>query len=214
MFIQAIAQPTTMSGQIDFVRKVTPAAPMMATLATASLRAERKAALPGFPAWWRWLANRKAQKRPAASAPNPVNERRSGAGTTGASILRQSVQRKARAGASRIKSEPLAQPGAIGRRPTQGQQNQDIDGRVLEEVDRVREKRGGSDPQRHRELHAEIGEVQNRYNQDGARQAGRFHSRILAVDGDPTPYRASKTLSFAVFQEAIRSVAGGQLPPF
>lgn len=64
-------------------RRVTSPAPMMATLAIASLRADRNAARVSQPLWAPNRANRKAQSRWTTNAPAPVMDNANGSGGTG-----------------------------------------------------------------------------------------------------------------------------------
>jgi len=83
MLIAAMPMPTIRSGHADIVAAVTSPATTMATLAKASLRAERKAALVRLPTSWRYRARIHAQARLTASAPRPVSDSSVGSGGSG-----------------------------------------------------------------------------------------------------------------------------------
>ena len=71
-----------------------------------------------------------------------------------------------------------AKAGAAGRRPTDGQRDQEVDRRVLEEIDAVGEQRDRADPHGNRELDAEIGEVEQRDRDDGPPQRLAFYAHL------------------------------------
>lgn len=97
-----------MSGQAEGRRKaVASPAATMAKFATASLRAERKAALVKLPLWLRKRASIKAQVRLIARAPSPVSVRAKGSGGIGALILVQIVQSVARPGIRRMPASTM-----------------------------------------------------------------------------------------------------------
>src|SRR3546814_6119981 len=76
--------PTIRSGHAECQSSaVTNPAPIMARLAKASFRAERKAARVRLPPECRCFASRNAQNRFTASAPAPVRVSETGAGGTG-----------------------------------------------------------------------------------------------------------------------------------
>ena len=81
-----------------------------------------------------------------------------------------------------------AKARAAGRRPADGQRDQKVDGRVLEEVDAVGKQRYRADPQGNGELDAEIGEVEQSDRDDGPPQR-------LAIDAHFANLRIELTTS-------------------
>src|SRR3546814_16959782 len=81
---------------------------MIATLANASLRAERKAAFVRLPLWRRYLARRIAQNRLTASAPSAASDRGSAAGAIGSLNFTQAVHKVASPGTSKMKASAMA----------------------------------------------------------------------------------------------------------
>ena len=115
----------------------------------------------------------RAQGRLTARAPAPASESGSGSGGTGTLNLSHAVQSVARPGTSSIARQSHADPRPGDCAPAKRQHDQEVDRGVLEEVDAVREQRHRADRQRHRELDAEIGEVEQGHPTDdfaGARR--------------------------------------------
>src|SRR3546814_14634132 len=98
-FTSAIARPTIRSGHAErHANAVTSPAATIATLANASLRADRKAAFVKLPLWRRYLARRIAQKRLTASATSAASTSGSAEGAIGTVNFTKTVLKVASAG--------------------------------------------------------------------------------------------------------------------
>ena len=81
------------------------------------------------------------------------------------------VHSAARPGTRRMPARTMPSRARFFALQPSADKDQEVDRRVFEEIDAVGEERDGADPKRDGELHAEIGEVQKRDDENGAAQA-------------------------------------------
>ena len=75
-------------------------------------------------------------------------------------------------------------PGAAGERPGGGEEDQQVDARVFEEVDAVGKEGDGSDRERDGELDPEVAQVEERNDEhDPPESPDLRHGSILAAPG-------------------------------
>ena len=117
----------------------------------------------------------KAHARLTTSAPPPVSVSGMACGATGdENFCKRSPERR-EPRHEKNAGERHAKPRAVSRVPTERDEDQEVDGGVLEEIDAVGEERNGADAKRDGELDAEIGEVQKRYDENcAAQRPGEF----------------------------------------
>src|SRR5437762_13336712 len=113
---------------------------MIARFATVSLRAERKAARVRRPLWARDRASMNAHDKLIARAPRPVSDRGSAAGGIGAISFSHAVHSVA-IGDQQDPSERHFQASAPACTPSERKGDQQIDRRILEEIDAIRKER-------------------------------------------------------------------------
>jgi hypothetical protein len=82
--------------------------------------------------------------------------------------------------------EDHADHRAPSRVPSERDEDQPVDGRIFQKVDRVSKQRYRSDCQRNRKLNAEIAKVQQRYERHGGAKRGVcslkvFHRKVMRL---------------------------------
>src|SRR5437773_12451534 len=105
--IARMPRPTMRSGHADKVYAVTNPAAMIATFATASLRADKNAARVKLPLCDRKRARMNAHEKLMSSAPKPVIERGIGAGGSGAINFCHAADSLATPGISKVPARAI-----------------------------------------------------------------------------------------------------------
>ena len=140
---------------------------------------------------------------------------------------RRPQNRKARHQQDQRQRHAEARP--VRRRPCHGEEDQQVDGGVFEEIDAVGEQRDRTDGQRHGKLDAEIREIEQGDGQYDAAQGsvdgGIGQCQITSTGSDiepraenarPAPSRTSRLVGFRPMEPAARrrACAAGRAPPF
>ncbi len=186
-FSTPMARPTTMSGHPDAAASVTRPAARIARLAIASLRADSQAAFGRLPPE-KAVAG---QEECAGEIHDERSERRERQRGDLGRLRVQDLRDGRPDGRSRRNQDrhrqERADRAAGPERPAGGDEDEQVDARVLEEVDAVGEQRDRSDDPRDRELDAEVGEVEQGHQEDGRLQRAGGLRASLGRGGQRVP---------------------------